>query len=139
MLGAGWGWERSQYSQSRFLVERIITLLACSPLDAEHVGVLKAKHRAEREMLRQPGVLALAHCEGLGYLGCCYEGYIIISMVISLYKSQVPNGSSEKSLWMGLGGGWRPQVLLESPEYSPENTPENDRKSMRYKETPSKK
>ena len=36
-------------------MERIITLLACSPLDAEHVGVLKAKHRAEREMLRQPG------------------------------------------------------------------------------------
>ena len=63
----------------------------------------------------------------------------VISMVISLYKSQVPNGSSEKSLWMGLGGGWRPQVLVESPEYSPENTPENDRKSMRYKETPSKR
>mmetsp|Transcript_1564 Transcript_1564/g.2584 ORF Transcript_1564/g.2584 Transcript_1564/m.2584 type:complete len:311 (+) Transcript_1564:84-1016(+) len=40
-------------NRSQFLVERIITLLACSPLDAEHVGVLKAKHRAEREMLRQ--------------------------------------------------------------------------------------
>eukprot|EP00435_Cladocopium_sp_Y103_P045040 s430_g12.t2 len=40
-------------NRSQFLVERIITLLACSPLDAEHVGVLKTKHRAEREMLRQ--------------------------------------------------------------------------------------
>lgn len=37
----------------RFLVERIITLLTCSPLDPEHVSVLKSKHRAEREMLRQ--------------------------------------------------------------------------------------
>ncbi|CAJ1387340.1 unnamed protein product [Effrenium voratum] len=40
-------------NRSQFLVERIITLLACSPLDAEHVNVLKAKHQAEREMLRQ--------------------------------------------------------------------------------------
>ena len=34
-------------------MERIITLLTCSPLDPEHVSVLKSKHRAEREMLRQ--------------------------------------------------------------------------------------
>jgi len=40
-------------NRSQFLVERIITLLACSPLDAEHIEVLKAKHHAEREMLRQ--------------------------------------------------------------------------------------
>jgi len=40
-------------NRSQFLVERIITLLTCSPLDPEHVSVLKSKHRAEREMLRQ--------------------------------------------------------------------------------------
>jgi len=40
-------------NRSQFLVERIITLLACSPLDPEHIEVLKAKHHAEREMLRQ--------------------------------------------------------------------------------------
>eukprot|EP00913_Durusdinium_trenchii_P034916 g32662.t1 len=40
-------------NRSQFLVERIITLLASSPLDAEHVAVLKSKHQGEREMLRQ--------------------------------------------------------------------------------------
>ena len=72
----------------RFLVERIITLLASSPLDAEHVAVLKSKHQGEREMLRQLGSLTALWCP--------------VALVGSVAASKQPRDERSQSLSMPL-------------------------------------